>query len=361
MPPASPPLPVERGRGSCSQIAVLDSGEINPGYRPNVEETTAPRLLYPEIDPYEHGMLDVGDGQDIYWESCGQPTGKPALVLHGGPGSGCVAGFRRFFDPAAYRIVLFDQRGSGRSTPHASDPSTDLSLNTTPHLIADMEALRRHLGVERWLLLGVSWGCTLALAYAEEHPEQVSELVLRAVTMTRADDIEWLYHGVGRFFPEDWARFRAGVPPGDRAGDLVAAYHRLLQDPSTGVREDAARAWCRWEDTVVSLEEGWTPNPRYRDPRFRMAFARIVTHYFHHRAWLEEGALLANAHRLAGIPGVLVHGRLDLGAPPITAWELAQAWPDAELILVEGGHTGSKEMIGRLIAATDRFAARRRL
>ena len=173
MPPASPPLPVERG--SCSQIAVLDSGEINPGYRPNVEETTAPRLLYPEIDPYEHGMLDVGDGQDIYWESCGQPTGKPALVLHGGPGSGCVAGFRRFFDPAAYRIVLFDQRGSGRSTPHASDPSTDLSLNTTPHLIADMEALRGHLGVERWLLLGVSWGCTLALAYAEEHPEQVDE------------------------------------------------------------------------------------------------------------------------------------------------------------------------------------------
>jgi proline iminopeptidase len=314
--------------------------------------------LYPEIDPYEHGMLDVGDGQRVYWECCGNPAGKPALVLHGGPGSGCAPGFRRFFDPAAYRIVLLDQRGSGRSTPHASDPNVDLSVNTTDHLIADLEALRSHLGIERWLVWGVSWGCTLALAYAERFPDRVTEIVLRAVTMTRPADIDWLYHGVGRFFPEQWTQFRDGVPPADRDGDLVAAYYRLLNDTDPTARERAAKAWCEWEDAVVSLEDGWRPNPRYEDPRFRTAFARIVTHYFHHHAWLEDGILLRDAGRLAGIPGVLVHGRLDLGGPPVTAWELAQAWPDAELVLVAGGHTGSREMITRLVAATDGFARR---
>jgi proline iminopeptidase len=311
---------------------------------------------YPEIEPYEHGMLDGGDGQRLYWEVCGSPSGKPAVVLHGGPGSGCTPGLRRYFDPEAYRIVLFDQRGAGRSVPHAGDPTVDLSTNTTHHLIADIELLREHLGVERWLVWGGSWGATLGLAYAERHPQRVAEVVLAPVSMTRPADIYWLYHGVGRFFPEEWARFRDGVPAPERDGDLVAAYYRLLNHPDPAVREKAARDWCDWEDAVVSLESNYQRNPRYDDPRFRMAFARIVTHYFHHNAWLEDGILLRDAHRLAGIPGVLVHGRLDLGSPAVTAWELAQAWPDAELELVGTGHTGGDEMTERVIAATDRFA-----
>ncbi len=313
--------------------------------------------MYPEIEPYARGMLDAGDGQSLYWETCGNPAGQPAVVLHGGPGSGCGPGFRRYFDPAAYRIVLFDQRGAGRSLPHASDRATSLQANTTRHLIADIELLREFLGVGRWLVWGISWGSTLGLAYAEQYPERVSEIVLHSVTMTRPADIDWLYHGVGRFFPEEWAAFRDGAGTG-AGGDLVAAYYRLLDDPDPGVRERAARDWCAWEDAVVSLEEGHRPHPRYADPRFRMAFARIVTHYFHHRAWLEDGALLRDAGRLSGIPGVLVHGRLDLGGPPATAWELARAWPDAELHLVGGGHTGGPAMDEILIAATDRFASR---
>jgi proline iminopeptidase len=311
---------------------------------------------YPEIEPYEHGMLDVGDGQRLYWEACGSPKGKPAVVLHGGPGSGCTPGLRRYFDPTAYRIVLFDQRGAGRSEPDAGDPTADLSTNTTHHLIADIEVLREHLGVERWLVWGGSWGATLALAYAELHPEQVTEIVLASVTMSRPADIHWLYHGVGRFFPQEWARFRDGVPAEERDGDLVAAYYRLLNNPDSAVREKAARDWCDWEDAVVSREPDYERNARYDDPRFRMAFARIVTHYFHHLAWLEDGVLLRDAHRLNGIPGILVHGRLDLGSPALTAWELAQAWPDAELHLVGTGHSGGEEMTERLVAATDRFA-----
>jgi proline iminopeptidase len=312
---------------------------------------------YPEIEPYEHEMLDVGDGQRLYWEVCGSRDGKPALVLHGGPGSGCTPGLRRYFDPKAYRIVLFDQRGAGRSVPHASDPSVDLSSNTTQNLIRDVELLREFVGVEHWLVWGISWGATLALAYAESYPQRVTEIVLGSVTMTRPADIHWLYHGVGRFFPEEWARFRDGVPASERDGDLVAAYYRLVNDPDRAVREKAARDWCDWEDAVVSLEPSYERNPRYDDARFRMAFARIVTHYFHHHAWLEDGTLLRDAHRLSGIPGVLVHGRLDIGSPSITAWELARAWPDAELRLVGTGHTGGDEMTECLVAATDRFAA----
>jgi proline iminopeptidase len=310
---------------------------------------------YPEIEPYQHGMLVAGNGQHLYWELCGNPKGKPAIVLHGGPGSGCTPGLRRYFNPEAYRIVLFDQRGTGRSVPHASDTTVDLSANTTQHLIADIELLRKYLDIDRWLVWGASWGATLALAYAECHPQRVTEIVLASVTMTRPDDIRWLYHGVGRFFPEEWARFRDGVPVAERDGDLVAAYYRLLNHPSPAVRDKAARDWCDWEEAVVSLEPGYQPNPRYDDRRFRMAFARIVTHYFHHHAWLEDGILLREAHRLAGIPGVLVHGRLDLGSPAATAWELARAWPDAELQLVATGHAGGDEMMECLNAATDRF------
>jgi proline iminopeptidase len=314
--------------------------------------------LYPPIEPWESGPLDVGDGNLVYWEVAGHPDGKPALVLHGGPGSGCTPHHRRFFNPGAYRVVLFDQRGCGRSTPHASDPLADLSTNTTHHLLHDIERLRRHLEVEQWLVFGNSWGSTLALAYAQQHPTRVSELVLVAVGTTRPSEIDWLYHGAGRFFPEPWSRFRAGVPAADRDGNLVHAYHRLLQHPDEAVRERAARDWCDWEDAVVSLDPHAGPNPRYADPRFRMAFARIVTHYFKHCAWLDDGGLLRHADQLRGIPGVMIHGRLDLGSPVITAWELAQAWPDGELIIVNAaGHsTGDPGMSETAVAATDRFA-----
>jgi proline iminopeptidase len=305
-------------------------------------------------------MLDVGQGQQLYWEVSGNPNGKPAVTLHGGPGSGSYPGQRRWFDPSAYRIVQFDQRGCGRSTPSVGDPATDLSSNTTEHLIADVERLREHLGIERWLVAGASWGVTLGLAYAERHPERVSELIFVSVTMTRPSDVHWLYHEVGRFFPQEWALFQAGVPEDERDGDLVAAYNRLLnKQPDFALRARAAQNWCDWEDAVVSLEEGWTPNPRYENANFRMTFARLCAHYFSHAAWLGSGQLLGNADRLAGIPGVMVHGHFDIGSPPDVPWLLAQAWPDAELHLVRTGHAGGAEMMEALIGATDRFAASR--
>ncbi|MEU5790543.1 prolyl aminopeptidase [Micromonospora purpureochromogenes] len=312
---------------------------------------------YPPIEPYDHGMLDVGDGNAVYWEVCGNPDGKPALVVHGGPGSGCGTGVRRFFDPARYRIVLFDQRGCGRSTPHASDPATDLRHNTTHHLVADMERLREHLGVRRWLLHGGSWGSTLILAYAQRHPERVSEIVINAVTSTRRSEIDWLYRGVGRFFPQQWDRFLAGAPGTSRDGDVVGAYARLTADPDPAVRERATADWCAWEDAVVSGEAAVTNPYSDRPSAARTAMVRICSHYFAHGAWLEEGVLLRDAHRLAGIPGVLIHGRLDLSSPLDTAWQLHRAWPDSELIIVEqAGHFGTDETRGHVVRALDRFA-----
>jgi proline iminopeptidase len=209
-------------------------------------------MRYPEIEPYEHGLLEVGDGNLVYWEASGNPRGKPALVVHGGPGSGSRPERRRFFDPERYRIIQFDQRGCGQSRPSAADPATDMSVNTTHHLLDDMERLREHLGVDHWLLFGGSWGSTLSLAYAEQNPKRVSEIVLLAVTTGRHSEIDWLYYGVRRFFPEAWERFRNGVPPEDRNGDLLAAYTRLVGDPDPEVRLRAARDWCAWEDSVLS-------------------------------------------------------------------------------------------------------------
>ena len=313
---------------------------------------------YPPIEPYDSGLLDVGDGNAVYWETVGSPDGKPALVVHGGPGSGCGTGSRRYFDPERYRLVLFDQRGCGRSLPHASDPATDMSVNTTHHLIADMERLREHLGVERWLLYGGSWGSTLILAYAQRFPERVSEIVITGVTVSRRSDVDWLYRGVGRFFPEAWERFRDGAPEGER-DDLVAAYARLVESPDAAVRERATWDWLAWEDAVISLEEKGSPGAYSdRPPDAALAFVRICAHYFSHGAWLEEGELLANAGRLAGIPGLLLHGRHDLGSPVAVAWELAQAWPGAELVVVEdSGHTGSEAYRRLTLEATDRFAS----
>lgn len=305
-------------------------------------------------------MLDVGDGNRVYWEACGNPEGKPALMVHGGPGSGCSQRMRRPFDPDRYRAVLFDQRGCGRSRPHAGDPATDMRFNTTEHLLADMERLRERLQIDRWLLCGGSWGSTLILAYAERFPHRVMEIVISGVTTTRRSEIDWLYRGVRRFFPEEWERFRAVVPEADRDGDLVAAYSRLMENPNLDDRAHAANAWCAWEDAVLSLEPNGKPNPYSdRPPAALLAFVRICTHYFAHGAWLEEGALLRNAGRLAGIPGVLIHGRLDLSAPLETAWELARAWPDAELIAIpDAGHKATDSIRAALLTALDRFARR---
>jgi proline iminopeptidase len=314
--------------------------------------------LYPPIEPYAHGLLDVGDGNHVYWETCGNPDGKPVLVVHGGPGSGCGPNSRRSYDPARYRIVLFDQRGCGRSTPHAADPTTDMRHNTTAHLLSDMELLRRHLGIDRWLLAGGSWGSTLILAYAQRHPERVSEIVISGVTTSRRSEIDWLYRGVGRFFPAEWERFRDALPEADRDGDLLAGYARLLEHPDPQVRADATNAWLTWEDAVISLEPNGTPGIyRDRPSRDALAFVRICAHYFSNGAFLPEGELIRNAGRLAGIPGVLIHGRLDLSAPLETAWELARNWPDAELYpITAAGHTGGDATRERWLWALDRFA-----
>ncbi len=315
-------------------------------------------MRYPPIEPYDQGLLDVGDGNLVYWETSGNPDGKPALVVHGGPGSGSRPGPRRSFDPARYRIIQFDQRGCGRSRPHAADPATDLSLNTTRHLIDDMERLRAHLGVERWLIFGGSWGSTLSLAYAEQHPDRVSELILIGVTTGRHSEIDWLYRGVGAFFPEAWERFRDAVPADRRGDDLPSVYAELMNDPDPEVRARAAQDWCAWEDAVLSTESYGSPTA-YSDrvgPE-RLAFVRICTHYFAHRVFLPDHVLFEHADALAQIPGVLLHGRTDMSGPAVNAWQLSRLWPAAELTVFGGaGHKGDAAMADALLAATDRFA-----
>ena len=302
-------------------------------------------------------MLDTGDGHQVYWECCGNPQGIPALYLHGGPGSGASPGQRRWFDPAAYKIVLFDQRGAGRSRPLASEPNANLSTNTTQHLIADIEALRRLHDVERWTILGLSWGATLAQAYAHAQPAHVRALVLGAVTTTSRREVEWITEGVGRIFPREWDRFAAALPPRLRHLRLVDAYAELLFDPDPAVREQAAREWCAWEDTHVSLTPGHQHNPRYDDPEFRLRFARLVTHYWRHAAFLEEEQLLRDAARLNGIPGVLIHGRYDVSSPLEIAWRLSQRWETSELhVLDDAGHGGGPTFGSVIVDALNRFA-----
>jgi proline iminopeptidase len=316
--------------------------------------------FYSPIGPYHSGFIDTGDGNRIYYEQLGNPEGKAALQVHGGPGSGASRKPTRAWNPERYHVIRYDQRGCGRSTPHAADPATDMSRNTTPHLIADMEQLREHLGIEKWLLNGSSWGSTLILAYAEQHPERVSEIIIAAVTTSRRSEIDWLYRGVGRVFPEAWDRFRDGVPEAERDGDLLAAYARLMASPDRAVREKAAADWVAWEDAVISQESNGAPgsySARIDDER--LAFVRICAHYFSNGAFLDEGQLLRDAHKLAGIPGLLIHGRLDLGSPVQTAWELAKVWPDASLTIIEDtGHTGSEAMSQALIEATNAFSSR---
>ncbi|MFB6889297.1 prolyl aminopeptidase [Kitasatospora sp. NPDC056327] len=314
--------------------------------------------FHPVGEPYAEGLLDVGDGQRIHWEESGNPAGRPAVVVHGGPGSGLSAGSRTYFDPERYRLVLFSQRNCGRSEPHAADPATSLAHNTTPHLIADLERLREHLGIDRWLMYGGSWGSTLILAYAQAHPARVSGIVLNAVTTTRPEEIDWLYRGVGRLLPEAWAAFRDALPPGDRDGDLLAAYDRQLNSPDPDVRRAATLAWVTWEDAVIAHETQGSPGAYSNRPsEATTAFVRIAAHYFSRGAFLEPGRLLRDAHRLTGIPGALIHGALDLDSPQDTARLLAEGWPDAELTVIQdAGHTGSAATREAVLAAVTRFA-----
>ncbi|WP_370640177.1 prolyl aminopeptidase [Aurantimonas sp. HBX-1] len=311
------------------------------------------RTMYPPIEPYETGALDVGDGHTVYYERVGTRGAKPAVFLHGGPGGGIKPDYRRLFDPSRYDVLLFDQRGCGRSAPYAS-----LEANTTWHLVEDMERLRQHMGVERWLVLGGSWGSTLAMAYAQTHPERVSELILRGIyTLTRAE-LDWYYQfGVSEMFPEKWERFIAPIAVSDR-GDIILAYRKLLTSDHLDVRVEAAKAWTIWEGETITL----LPNPdfsaAYADGHFALAFARLENHYFVHDCWMEDGQLLRDAGRMKGIPGAIIHGRYDMPCPVKNAYLLHKAWPDASFHIVEGaGHaTTEPGILDQLIRATDRFA-----
>lgn len=312
--------------------------------------------LYPVTPPFASGWLEVGDGNRIWWEAAGNPEGKPAVILHGGPGSGFSASTRRFFDPKRYWTVGFDQRGCGRSTPHAAGKGVDFSANTTRHLIGDIERLRAQLGISRWLVYGASWGTTLGLAYAEAHPDRVSEMIFAGVTTTRRSEIDWLYRGLAPLFPTEWERFKAGAPAGTPDDGLVAAYNDLLFDTDPAIQAKAARDFDDWDS--ASLSSGPRAVAAPKDPAMILARSRIVTHFFRHAAWLAEGELLAGAGRLRGIRGVLIQGRLDLQGPLVTAWELARAWPEAQLVVVEGaGHSSGDAGMGEAItAALDGFA-----
>jgi proline iminopeptidase len=316
--------------------------------------------LYPPIEPYDHGMLDVGDGNLVYWETCGNPDGKVAVLVHGGPGQGCSPRMRQMFDPERYRAVLFDQRGCGRSTPHASDPGTSMRYNTTDHLVGDMERLREHLGIDRWVVVGGSWGTTLGLVYAERYPHRVSEIMVSAISTTRRCEIDWLYRGVGQFFPEAWEKFRGGAGEAGRDGDLVGAYAALLDDPDPEARNRAAVTWRWWEDVVLSLEPGAdAPVERWPPDRGVLAFVRTTAHYYSHAGWLDDEAVIQAASRLAGIPGVLIHGRLDLSCPVRTAWELARNWPGSQLLIDDhSGHRGSATKRTWMLETLDKFAQR---
>jgi proline iminopeptidase len=311
------------------------------------------RTLYPPIEPYKVGFVDVGDGHTIYYERCGKPGGKPAVFLHGGPGGGVTPDHRRLFDPSLYDVMLFDQRGCGRSTPHA-----ELNANTTWHLVDDIERLRQIAVVEKWLVFGGSWGSTLALAYAETHPERVSELILRGVYTVTRPEIDWYYqHGVSEFFPEKWDRFQAPIPEAER-DDMIAAYRKRLTSDDPSVQLEAARAWSVWEGETITLLPNTKLSSAHADDHFALAFARLENHYFSNGCWLEEGQILRDAFRLHGIKGAIVHGRYDMPCPARYAYQLHKAWPQADFHLIEGaGHAYDEPgILDALIKATDCFA-----
>jgi proline iminopeptidase len=311
------------------------------------------KTLYEPIEPYEVGRLQVSPIHNLYYEQCGNPEGQPVVFLHGGPGGGVVPDYRRYFDPAAYRIVLFDQRGSGQSTPHAN-----LEDNTTWHLVADIEQLREHLGIESWMVFGGSWGSTLALAYAQTHPERVRSLVLRGIFLCRPKEIQWFYQeGASALFPDVWEQYLNVIPENER-GDMLSAYHRRLTSDDEAVRVEAARAWSVWEGSTSKL----FPDPdliaHFDDPEFAIAFARIECHFFMNNAFFEtDNYLIENVGKIRHIPGVIVQGRYDVVCPMMSAWALHRAWPEADLRVVpDAGHSATEPgIISALVDATDRF------
>ena len=311
------------------------------------------RSLYPEIAPFDSGMLPVDSRHQLYYEQCGNPNGKPVVILHGGPGAGCGPKMRRFHDPAVYRIVLFDQRGSGRSTPHA-----DLTDNGTWELVADIEMLRKHLGIDKWQVFGGSWGSTLALAYAETHPKYVTELVLRGIFMLRRWELDWFYQaGCHRLFPEAWQPYLEHIPVDER-GDLIGAYHRRLTSPDEATRLAAARAWSVWEASTSLLIPDEAFIKSHEDAHFALSFARIENHYFVNKGFFAvDDQLLRDAGKLHGIPGVIVHGRYDVVCPMQSAFELHQAWPESKLVVSpSAGHSAFEpENLSALVEATDSF------
>lgn len=309
--------------------------------------------LFPPIEPFRTGVLDTGDGHQVYWELCGNPQGKPAVFLHGGPGSGCSADHRRLFDPERYCVLLFDQRGCGRSRPSAS-----LENNTTWHLVADMERLRAMLGVSQWLVFGGSWGSTLALAYAQTHPQAVSALVVRGIFTLRKSELHWYYQeGASWLFPDLWEGFLAPIPVPER-GDLIAAYRKRLVGSDPVAQLQCARAWSLWEGQTIRLLPDQANTAKHSNDAFSLAFARIENHYFVHGGWMEEGQLIRDAGKLADIPGVIIQGRYDACTPARTAWDLHRAWPQAEFHLVaDAGHAFNEPgILQQLLAATQRFS-----
>jgi proline iminopeptidase len=315
------------------------------------------RTLYPPIEPYEDGKLAVSPVHTLHYELCGSPDGTPVVFLHGGPGGGTVPEHRRFFDPSAYRIVLFDQRGAGRSTPHAS-----LEENTTWHLVADIERLRAHLGVDRWVVFGGSWGSTLALAYAQTHPERVRALVLRGIFLCRPKEIRWFYQeGASAIFPDRFEEYLAPIPAAER-GDLVRAYYRRLTSEDEAVRLAAARAWSVWEGSTLRL----LPDPKvvadFEQPHKALALARIECHYFVNDAFFAtDDWLIEHVGAIRRIPGVIVQGRYDVVCPAMSAWELSRAWPEAQLVIVPdaGHHAMEPGIVDGLVTATDRYRTAR--
>jgi len=312
------------------------------------------RTLYPPIEPYRSGMLDVGDGHSLYWELCGNPSGKPVVFLHGGPGGGSDPDHRRQFDPERYNILVFDQRGCGKSTPYAS-----LEANTTWHLVEDIERLREVVGVDKWMVFGGSWGSTLALTYAQKYPDRTTELVLRGIFLFDQYELDWLYKdgGAAAIYPQEWETFLSLIPDSERA-DPIEAYRKRLVSDDKEVQLRAAKAWSAWEASTVTVLPSAETMEHFTSPEVAIAIARIENHYMAHKGWLEEGQLLRGAGALRGIPGVIVQGRHDSCTPPKAAWALKQVWPEVELNIVpDGGHLYNEPgILDGLVRSTDRFA-----